>query len=67
MHVVTCPDYIVFMPMCTFTAIEHLAPGSASAANVPTISAEEELSLLRYNHQRHFCFCLQGFRDIRKI
>ena len=67
MYVVTCPDYIVFMPMCTFTAIEHLALGSANVANIPTISAEEELSLLRYNHQRHFCFCLHGFRDIRTI
>ena len=50
--------------MCTFTAIEHLALGSA---NIPTISAEEELSLLWYKHQRHFCFCLHGFRDIRTI
>ena len=46
MYIVTCPDNIVFMPMCTFTAIEHLAPGSANAANIPTISAEEQLSLL---------------------
>ena len=52
------------MPMCTFTAIEHLALGSA---NIPTISAEEELSLLWYKHQRHFCFCLHGFREIRTI
>ena len=66
MYVFTCPDYIVFMPMCTFTAIEHLALGSVNMQPIYPRSLPRKSYHCFDINECHFCLRLNvTFRVLR--